>query len=71
LTGVRKTGNVEADDVRDRKTGFNVLRQMAMELSYRCSNYKQREIGAIFGADHRTVARIERVFKPIRTQVAN
>jgi len=26
-----------------------------MELSYRYSNYKQREIGAIFGVDYSTV----------------
>ena len=28
---------------------------MAMELSYRYSNYKQKEIGAIFGVDYSTV----------------
>jgi chromosomal replication initiation ATPase DnaA len=29
---------------------------MAMELSYRYSNYKQKEIGAIFGIDYSTVS---------------
>jgi hypothetical protein len=29
---------------------------MAMELSYRCSNCKQKEIGAIFGVDYSTVS---------------
>ena len=28
---------------------------MAMELSYRYSNYKQKEIGVIFGVDYSTV----------------
>jgi len=30
--------------------------QMAMELSYRYSSNKQKKIGAIFGADYRTVS---------------
>jgi DNA-directed RNA polymerase specialized sigma subunit len=29
---------------------------MAMELSYRFSKYKQKEIGAIFGVDYSTVS---------------
>ena len=29
---------------------------MAMELSYRYSNYKQKEIGTIFGVDYSTVS---------------
>jgi len=29
---------------------------MAMELSYRHTNYKQKEIGAIFGVDYSTVS---------------
>jgi DNA-binding CsgD family transcriptional regulator len=29
---------------------------MAMELSYRYSNYKQKEIGVIFGIDYSTVS---------------
>ena len=29
---------------------------MAMELSYRYSTYKQKEIGAVFGVDYRSVS---------------
>ena len=32
-------------------------RQMAMEISYRYSNEKQAEIGAVFGVDYSTVSR--------------
>ena len=32
------------------------LRQMALELCYRYSNYKQKEIGAMFGVDYSTVS---------------
>jgi hypothetical protein len=53
---VAKAGNAQAEDLRDRKTKFKDLRQMAMELSYRYSNYKQKEIGAIFGVDYSTVS---------------
>ena len=53
---VAKAGNAQADDLRDRKTKLKDLRQMAMELSYRYSNYKQKEIGAIFGVDYSTVS---------------
>jgi chromosomal replication initiation ATPase DnaA len=53
---VAKTGNAQAEDLRDRKTRLKDLRQMAMELSYRYSNYKQKEIGAIFGVDYSTVS---------------
>jgi putative transposase len=53
---VAKAGNVQAEDLRDRKTKLKDLRQMAMELSYRCSNYKQKEIGTIFGVDYSTVS---------------
>jgi DNA-binding CsgD family transcriptional regulator len=42
-------------DLRDRKTKLKDLRQMAMELSYRYSNCKQKEIGVIFGVDYSTV----------------
>ena len=35
---------------------FKDLRRMAMELSYRHSNYKQKEIGAIFGVDYSTAS---------------
>jgi hypothetical protein len=53
---VAKAGNVQADDLLDRKTKLKDLRQIAMELSYRYSNYKQKEIGAIFGVDYSTVS---------------
>jgi hypothetical protein len=53
---VAKAGNAEVDDLRDRKTKLKDLRQMAMEISYRYSNYKQKEIGAIFGVDYSTVS---------------
>ena len=53
---VAKSGNAQAEDLRNRKTKFKDLRQMAMELSYRYSNYKQKEIGAIFGVDYSTVS---------------
>jgi len=53
---VAKAGNVQADDLLDRKTKLKDLRQIAMELSYRYSNYKQKEIGSIFGVDYSTVS---------------
>jgi hypothetical protein len=53
---VAKAGNVKAEDLQDRKTKFKDLRWMAMELCYRYSNYKQREIGAMFGVDYSTVS---------------
>ena len=53
---VAKAGNAQVNDLRDRKTKLKDLRQMAMELSYRYSNYKQKEIGAIFGVDYSTVS---------------
>ena len=40
---------------RFKDTDFQT-RQMAMELSYRYSNYKQKEIGVIFGVDYSTVS---------------
>jgi hypothetical protein len=53
---VAKAGNAQAEDLLDRKTKRKELRQIAMELSYRFSNYKQKEIGAIFGVDYSTVS---------------
>ena len=53
---VAKAGNSQSEILLDRKTKLKDLRQMAMELSYRYSNYKQKEIGAIFGVDHSTVS---------------
>jgi len=52
----RNKNNAQADDLRDRKTKLKDLRQMAMEMSYRYSSYKQKEIGAIFGVDYSTVS---------------
>jgi hypothetical protein len=42
-------GNAKPGDLWDRKTKFKDLRLMPMELSYRYSNCKQKEIGVIFG----------------------
>ena len=56
IAEVAKAANVEADNLQDRRTRFKDLRRMAMELSYRYSNYKQKEIGAIFGVDYSTVS---------------
>ena len=53
---VAKAGNAQAENLVDRKTKLKDLRQMAMELSYRYSNCKQKEIGAIFGVDYSTVS---------------
>jgi len=53
---VAKAGNAQAHDLLDRKTKLKGLRQMAMELSYRYSYNKQKEIGAIFGVDYSTVS---------------
>jgi len=53
---VAKAGNAQAETLLDRKTKLKDLRQIAMELSYRCSNCKQKEIGAIFGVDYSTVS---------------
>mgnify|MGYP001812383862 CR=1 FL=1 len=53
---VAKAENAQVDDLRDRKTKLKDLRKMAMEISYRYSNYKQKEIGAIFVVDYSTVS---------------
>jgi chromosomal replication initiation ATPase DnaA len=53
---VARTAQIKAEDLLDCKTGFKELRQMAMELSYRYSNAKQAEIGAVFGVDYSTVS---------------
>ena len=53
---VAKAGNAQAENLLDRKTKLKDLRQMAMELSYRYSNCKQKEIGTIFGVDYSTVS---------------
>jgi putative transposase len=56
IAEVAKAGNVNAQDLQDRKTKLKDLRRMAMELCYRYSNDKQKEIGAIFGVDYSTVS---------------
>jgi putative transposase len=53
---VANAGSAQAEDLRDRKTKLKDLRQIAMELSYRYSNCKQKEIGMIFGVDYSTVS---------------
>ncbi len=53
---VAKAGNAKAGDLQDRKTKLKDLRRMAMELSYRYGNYRQKEIGTIFGVDYSTVS---------------
>jgi hypothetical protein len=53
---VAEAGNAKSEELLDRKTKLKDLRQMAMELIYRYSNYKQKEIGAIFGVDYSTVS---------------
>lgn len=53
---VARAGQVQTEELLDRKTRLKELRQMAMELSYRYSNEKQGEIGAIFGVDYSTVS---------------
>jgi chromosomal replication initiation ATPase DnaA len=49
--------------LQDRRTKNKDLRQMAMELSYRYNNYKQKEIGAIFGVDYSTVSQNRMLLK--------
>jgi REP element-mobilizing transposase RayT len=56
IAEVAKAANVKAGDLRDRRTKFKDLRRIAMELSYRYSNHKQKEIGVIFGVDYSTVS---------------
>jgi chromosomal replication initiation ATPase DnaA len=56
IAEVAKAGNVKACDLQDRSPKLKDLRRMAMELSYGYSNYKQKEIGTIFGVDYSTVS---------------
>ena len=56
IAEVAKAANVKVDDLQDRKTKLKNLRKMAMELSYRYSNDKQKEIGLNFGAGYSTVS---------------
>jgi REP element-mobilizing transposase RayT len=82
---VARAGQVQTEDLLDRKTRLKELRQMAMELSYRYSNEKQAEIGAVFGVDYSTVSpsrarlkgklnssrKLNKQFKQIKEQVIN
>ena len=67
---VVKAGNAQVDVLRDRKTKFKDLRQMAMKLSYSYSNCNQKEIGIIYGVDYSTVSqsrtRLKAKMKSIR-----
>ena len=56
IAEVARAGDVKVEDLQDRKTKSKDLRRMAMELCYRYSNDKQKEIGAIFGVDYSTVS---------------
>jgi chromosomal replication initiation ATPase DnaA len=53
---VARVGQVQTEDLLDRKTRLKELRQIAIELSYRYSNEKQAAIGAVFGVDYSTVS---------------
>ena len=82
---VARAGQVQTEDLLDRKTRFKDLRQMAMELSYRYSNEKQAAIGAVFGVDYSTVSqsrarlksklkssrKLNKQFNQIKEQVIN
>jgi len=82
---VARAGQVLTEELLDRKTRIKELRQMAMELSYRYSNEKQAEIGAIFGVDYSTVSqsrtrlkaklksnrKLNKQFKQIKEQIIN
>ncbi len=82
---VARVGQVQAEDLLDRKTRLKDLRQTAMELSYRYSNEKQAAIGAVFGVDYSTVSqsrarlraklkssrKLNKQFNQIKEQVIN
>jgi chromosomal replication initiation ATPase DnaA len=51
IAEVARAANVKTGDLRDRRTKFKDLRRIAMELSCRYRNHKQKEIGVIFGVD--------------------
>jgi REP element-mobilizing transposase RayT len=56
IEAIARAGEVQTEELLDRKTRHKELRQMAMELSYRYSNEKQAAIGAVFGVDYSTVS---------------
>jgi len=53
---IARYGSVDADNLFDRKTKMKLLRQISMELCYRNSILKQKEIGDLFGVDYSTVS---------------
>jgi chromosomal replication initiation ATPase DnaA len=85
IAEVSRACQVQAEELLDRKTSLKELRQMVMELCYRYSNCKQKEIGAIFGVDYSTVSqsrarlkaklkssrKLNKQFKQIKAQVIN
>ena len=56
LNVVSKFCGVEPAEILDRKTRAKRVRQMTMELCYRCCGHGQRQIGQIFGVDYSTVS---------------
>jgi hypothetical protein len=56
ISEVAKAANLEPGDLQDRRARFKDLRRMAMEPSYRYSNFKQNKIGAAFGVDYSSVS---------------
>ena len=53
---IAKYGGVDSDNLFDRKTKMKLFRQISMELCYRYSLLKQKEIGDLFGVDYSTVS---------------
>ncbi len=82
---VSKFCGVEPEEVLNRKTKSKHLRQMTMELCYRHSNLRQKQIGKMFGVDYSTVSvnrsrlknklksdsRLNKLFKQIQEQIIN
>jgi REP element-mobilizing transposase RayT len=82
---VARACQAQTEDLLDRKTRLKEHRQMAMELSYRYSNEKQTQIGAIFGVDYSTVSqsrtrlkdklkssrKLNKQFKQIKERIIN
>jgi len=82
---VARACQAQTKDLLDRKTRLKEYRQMAMELSYRYSNEKQTQIGAIFGVDYSTVSqsrtrlkaklkssrKLNKQFKQIKERIIN
>jgi REP element-mobilizing transposase RayT len=76
---------VKPADILNRKTRTKRVRQMTMELCYRHSNLRQKQIGQIFKVDYSTVSvnrtrlklrlksdrRLNKQFKEIQEQIIN